>query len=79
MDCFPYMYSSTRVLIMFPQWAHDGGPARLKQVLRSEEGRERLRKEVSARGTGSWGDLWLTYFKRPHNQRFEGKSVAEVA
>jgi len=78
MDCFPYTYSSTRVLIMFPQWAHDGGPARLKQVLRSEEGRERLREEVRPRGQ-SWGEIWLTYFKRPHNQRFEGRSVAEIA
>ena len=78
MDCFPYTYSSTRVLIMFPHWAHNGGPTRLKQVLRSEEGRERLREEVRPRGQ-SWSDIWLTYFKRPHNKRFEGKSVAEVA
>lgn len=78
MDCFPYTYSSTRVLIMFPQWAHDGGPTRLKQVLRSDEGRDRLRKEVRPRGQ-SWDDIWLTYFKRPHNKRFEGRSVADVA
>lgn len=78
MDCFPYTYSSTRVLIMFPQWAHNGGPTRLKQVLRSDEGRERLREEVRPRGQ-SWSDIWLTYFKRPHNKRFEGRSVAEVA
>ena len=78
MDCFPYTYSSTRVLIMFPQWAHNGGPTRLKEVLRSEEGRERLRQEVRPRGQ-SWSDVWLTYFKRPHNKRFEGRSVAEVA
>ena len=27
----------------------------------------------------SWHDMWLTYFKKPHNHRFEGHSVAEVA
>ena len=79
MDCYPYEYSSTRALILIPQWAHNGGPRKLKEVLRSEEGRERLRDEVRARGTGSWSDLWLTYFKHPHNQRFEGRSVAEAA
>ena len=79
MDCYPYEYSSTRALILIPQWAHNGGPRKLKEVLRSEEGRERLRDEVRARGTGSWNDLWLTYFKHPHNQRFEGRSVAEAA
>ncbi len=78
MDCYPYTYSSTRALILFPQWAHDGGPAKLKEVLRSEEGRKRLREEVRPRGL-SWSELWLTYFKHPHNQRFEGRSVAELA
>ena len=77
-DSYPYVYSSTRLLIVIPQWAFDGGPERLKQVLRSEEGRERLRREVRPRGH-SWSELWLTYFKKPHNQRFEGRSVAEVA
>ena len=78
MDCYPYTYSSTRVLILFPQWAHDGGPGKLKEVLRSEEGRQLLRQEVRPRGR-SWTDHWLTYFKHPHNQRFEGRSIAEVA
>ena len=78
MDCYPYTYSSTRLLIMFPQWAHDGGPEKLKEVLRSPEGRERLRQEVVPRGA-SFKDVWLTYFKRPHNQKYEGLSVAEVA
>ena len=39
MDCYPYEYSSTRALILIPQWAHNGGPRKLKEVLRSEEGR----------------------------------------
>ncbi len=77
MDCYPYTYSSTRLLIFFPQWAHDGGPGKLKEVLRSPEGRERLRQDI--RPSGSYKDVWLTYFKRPHNQKYEGKSVAEVA
>jgi N-acyl-D-amino-acid deacylase len=78
MDCYPYTYSSTRLLILFPQWAHDGGPLKLKEVLRSSEGRERLRREIRPRG-GSFNELWLTYFKRPHNRKYEGRSVAEVA
>ncbi len=77
-DSYPYIYSSTRLLILFPDWAHDGGPERLKAVLRSEEGRERLRREVVPRAS-SWQDMWVTYFKRPHNHRFEGRSIAEVA
>ena len=77
-DSYPYIYSSTRLLIIFPQWIHDGGPEKLKDVLRSSEGRERLRQEIVPRALG-WDDMWLTYFKQPHNQRFEGRSIAEVA
>ena len=77
-DSYPYIYSSTRLLIIFPQWAQDGGPEQLKAVMRSPEGRERLRQEVGPRGL-SWGDMWLTYFKQPHNHRYEGRSIAEVA
>lgn len=77
-DSYPYIYSSTRLLIIFPDWAHDGGPERLKEVLRSSEGRERLRREVVPRAL-SWQDMYLTYFKRPHNHIYEGRSIAEVA
>ena len=27
----------------------------------------------------SWNEMWLTYFMRPQNHRYEGRSVAEVA
>ena len=77
-DMFPYRYGGTRILITFPHWVHDGGPDKIKEVLRSEEARERLRQEVRPRGRG-WDEMWVTYFKQPHNQRFDGKSVAEMA
>src|SRR5216683_7299906 len=77
-DSYPYVYSSTRLLIMFPDWVHDGGPKRLIEALRSPEARERLRREVGPRGS-SWQDIWLTYFKRPQNHVYEGRSVAEIA
>ena len=77
-DSYPYIYGSTRILIVFPDWTHDGGPERLKEVLRSEDGRERLRREIGPRAP-TWHDMWLTYFKRPENHKYEGRSVAEIA
>ena len=77
-DMFPSLYGSTRLTILFPQWTMDGGPERQKEVLRSPEGRERLKKEM-APGAVSYDEMWLTYFKRPHNHKFEGKSIAEAA
>ena len=77
-DSYPYIYGSTRLLIVFPDWAHDGGTKKLREVLGSKEGRERLRQEVGPRAP-SWHDMWLTYFKRPENHKYEGRSIAEVA
>jgi len=77
-DCYPYIYSSTRLLIVVPQWAHDGGPERLKEVLRSSEARGKLRKEIRPRAP-SWQDVWITHLKRPEHQAYEGRSMAEVA
>ena len=77
-DMFPSLFGSTRLTILFPQWTMDGGPERQKEVLRSPEGRERLKKEMLS-GVVTYEEMWLTYFKRPHNHRFEGKSIAEAA
>src|SRR5262249_12336930 len=77
-DSYPYVYSSTRLLIVIPQWAHNGGPERLKEALRSPQCRERIRKEMGPRAA-SWHDMWLTSFKRPEHHRYEGRSIAEVA
>ncbi|MCH7624912.1 MAG: D-aminoacylase [Chloroflexi bacterium] len=77
-DSYPYIYGSTRLLIMVPDWAHIGGIGKLKEVLASDEGRERLKKEVVPRGT-SWHEVWLTYFKQPQNHQYEGHSIASIA
>ncbi len=63
---------------MIPEWAFDGGPEKLKGIMRSPEGRNRLRQEIRPR-SGSFTELMLTNFKQPHNRRYEGRSLAEVA
>ena len=77
-DSYPYTLSSTRLLIVLPQWVQEGGPARLLAALASPEVRSRLRRAVVPRGP-SWQEMWLTNFTKAHNHRFEGRSVAEVA
>ena len=77
-DSVPLYPGSTRLLILFPDWAHEGGPEALKEVLRSEESRKLLREEVHS-SAASWQDLWITYFKRTENQKYEGVSVSELA
>ncbi len=45
-DCYTYPYSGTRVTIMLPQWAMDGGPERLKRALRDLRDRDRMRRDM---------------------------------
>src|SRR5262249_6147534 len=77
-DCYPYTWASTRLLIVVPDWAQDGGPDQLKAVLRSPEGRQRLVDEIGPFGP-SYQEMFLTYFKQQHNHKYEGCSMAEVA
>jgi N-acyl-D-amino-acid deacylase len=77
-DSYPYVYGSTRLAIVLPQWAQDGGPDVVRATISSPEARERIRQELSPRAT-SWHEMWLTYFRTPRNHRYEGHSVAAVA
>jgi N-acyl-D-amino-acid deacylase len=77
-DSYPYVFSSTRLAIIFPQWVQEGGPQRMLAAFGDEDVRRKLRIEVEPRA-GSWQDMWITYFKKPHNHRFEGRSIAELA
>ena len=77
-DSYPYIYGSTRLIIMLPDWTKDGGTKTLKSILASDEMRKKLKSEVSPRAL-SWEQVWLTYFKLAKNHRYEGLSVAEIA
>jgi N-acyl-D-amino-acid deacylase len=77
-DGYPYAYSSTRLNIVIPQWAFDGGLDRLRENLRSPAARARMRGEMAPRAA-SWDEMWITHLKRPEHHRFEGRSLAEVA
>ena len=77
-DCYPYQYGGTRLLVMFPDWVHDGGPEMIVQRLASEEARERLRSEVGIFNLG-WDQMWVTYFKRPGNKVYEGRTIESVS
>ena len=79
-DCYTYPYSGTMAAIMLPHWAKDGGPERVMEALSDPEDRARLKADILATGNdpGRWENAWLTYFRKPHNAKFDGKSVAEI-
>lgn len=51
-DCYTYPYSGTRVNILLPQWAMDGGPDRLKKALRDPHDRQRMRRDMEQGNIG---------------------------
>jgi N-acyl-D-amino-acid deacylase len=82
-DAYPYEWASTRLLILMPLWAQEGGPARTKERLADPSVRARIRDDLRARGTlfaGSGGlhDIRLGYFARPEHRRWEGATISEV-
>ena len=76
-DGYPYAFSSTRLNIVIPQWAFDGGLPALRRNLADPDARARMKKEMGPRAA-SWHEMWLTHFKRPAHHRFEGRSVGGV-
>jgi N-acyl-D-amino-acid deacylase len=79
-DCYPYVYGSTRANIWLPGWTMDGGPERLAVILDSPKERARLRQEMQARNSlGRTDEGWLTYFRKPENMHYEGRSLLDIS
>ena len=80
-DCYTYPYSGTTATIMLPDWTKDGGPERLMQALQDPDDRARIKAEMETRGRGPgrWGNTWFTYFRKPENAKYDGKSLAEIS
>jgi N-acyl-D-amino-acid deacylase len=82
-DLYPYEWASTRLLIQLPQWVQSGGPAALKERLADGPVRDRIRRELAARGAAysaqsGWADVRLGALTQPANLRFESRTVADV-
>ena len=62
-----------------PNWAKDGGPAILKENLRSEEKRKRMKEDMlSGPRAMNMEEMWLTAFRKPDNAKYDGHSLAEI-
>jgi N-acyl-D-amino-acid deacylase len=82
-DTYPYEWASTRLLIQLPGWIQAGGPQALRERLADASARDRLRRELAARGAAyasseGWADVRLGGFTNPDNLRWESGSLADV-
>ena len=79
-DAYPYEWASTRLLILIPIWAQDGGPAATKARLAERSVRDRIRAELQERGVlfagrGGLADVRLGAFTRPEHRAWEGETL----
>ncbi len=81
-DAYPYSAYSTGLTILLPAWARDGGTEAILGRLRNPTDRGRLRELLPARfelDPGGPDLIVLSSVRTEANQRFVGKSLAEVA
>ncbi|HEY3218570.1 MAG TPA: D-aminoacylase [Candidatus Limnocylindria bacterium] len=75
-DQYPYTASSTGLAVTIPNWAHEGGSARLTERLRDPAVRARIRDEDTE--TGRAWDRIVIARARLHPE-YSGRSVADLA
>ncbi len=84
-DMYPYEYSGTSLRACIPPWAHEGGPAVLRERLHEASVREQIRTDMASAG---WENPFLDagpdriQIRGPLSAeltRFSGLSLAQVA
>jgi N-acyl-D-amino-acid deacylase len=87
-NVYPYTAGQNNLSSIVPQWAHDGGRAKMLERLRDPAARRRMREEVLnglpnwynhylATGDG-WGGMLLVSLQHERNKPFQGKRMSEL-
>ena len=77
-DAYPYPYTSSRLVALVPEWAHQGGSLFLVQRLRNKADRKRMAEDPDL-AVRDFTQFLVTNFSRPRNQAFDGSSLAVIA
>jgi N-acyl-D-amino-acid deacylase len=75
-DQYPYTASSTGLAVTIPNWAHEGGSAKLTERLRDPGVRRRIRDEETETGR-AWDRIVIA--RARHHPEYSGRSVADLA
>ncbi len=87
-DMYVYTAGGTGLEATIPSWAFDGGMDSLVARLASPATRARLKAEQRSgvagwwniiEAAGGWGGIVLVNARNPQNDRFNGKSIAQIA
>ena len=74
-DQYPYIASSTGLTALLPHWSQEGGAAKLLELLKDPEMREKIKADMRLRY--DWSDILVT--SAVNNPQYNGKNMAEIA
>ena len=77
-DQYPYIASSTTLTTAVPQWAMEGGTAKLVERLHDPAQRARIREAIVQSNADHTKQI-VASLRSPGNQQYEGHSIAEIA
>jgi N-acyl-D-amino-acid deacylase len=79
-DIYPYVVSGGGLTMYVPDWALEGGPAKMRERLSNPEERKRMRPAVEEMlRFRDWSQLILEKLNTPRFSRFKGCTVKQVA
>jgi len=87
-DLYVYTAGGTGLEAAIPSWAHEGGRPALLERLADPKIRARLKREIQTgspgwwniiEASGGWDNIVLANAQNPENERFNGKSLTEIA
>ena len=77
LELYPYPTGSSFLLSNLPSWAHDGGPDKVMERLKSADSRKRIVEYIEASSKRSLVDSVLSHM--PNNPGLEGMPVPAIA
>ena len=77
-DAYPYVTSSTTMLILLPRWVHEGGPDAILERLTDPKTKEKICADLRASESGL-ENIYLNVEPTSKNRSYIGKSLTEGA
>lgn len=77
-DVYPYIYSSTRLVSLLPEWTHNGGVPKLLERMGDEAERQKMAADPDFQRLRLHNYLTAN-FSRPQYRRFEGWTLPQIA
>lgn len=79
-DIYPYVVSGGGLTMYVPDWAHEGGNAKMMERLKDPAARERMRPEVDEMlRFRDWSQLILYRLRSARYEEYKGKTVKQIA